>query len=48
MTFIKQYIEKHDKINLSIRKIVRMASRKTVVMKKLSHKLPDFANINDF
>ena len=46
--FIKQYNERHEKINLSIRKIIRMASRKTALIKKLNLSLPDFADIKDF
>lgn len=48
ITFIKQYIEKHEKLNSVIRKIMRMASKKTVIIKKLTKNIPDFVVINDF
>lgn len=48
VTFLKQYIEKHDKINIVIRKIMRMACRKAPLMRKLCLKVPDFVEVNDF
>jgi hypothetical protein len=48
VAFLKQYIEKHEKINIVIRKIMRMACRKTALMKKLLIKVPDFAEVNNF
>ena len=43
VAFLKQYIEKHEKINAVIRKIMRIASRKTEIVKNLCLKVPDFA-----
>ena len=48
IAFIRQYVEKHEKINISIRKIMRAACRKSALIKLLNKKLPDFAEIADF
>lgn len=48
VAFLKQYIEKHEKINMVIRKIMRMASRKTGIVRKLIKDVPDFVEVNNF
>jgi hypothetical protein len=48
VAFIKQYLEKHEKINLVIRKIMRMAVRKTKLILKLTEQLSDFVEIENF
>jgi hypothetical protein len=48
IAFINQYIDKHEKVNLTIRKILRAACRKSKLIKGLTQKLPDFATINEF
>jgi hypothetical protein len=48
VAFLKQYIEKHEKINIVIRKIMRIASRKTDIVRKLCNNVPDFVEVNDF
>lgn len=48
VAFLKQYIEKHEKINSVIRKIMRIASRKTDIVRQLCLKVPDFAQVGNF
>jgi hypothetical protein len=46
--FIKQYIERHEKINQSIRKVMRQACRKGQLIQHLQVKLPNFIEVTDF
>jgi len=46
--FIKQYIERHEKINQSIRKIMRVAGRKGQLIQHLQVRLPNFIEVSDF
>lgn len=48
IAFIRQYVEKHEKINVSVRKIMRVACRKSKIIRLLAEKLPDFAEVDQF
>lgn len=48
IAFIRQYIERNDKINQSIRRIMRAACRKTAIITKLNNCLPNFPIIEQF
>jgi hypothetical protein len=48
IAFIRHYVEKNEKINISIRRIMRAACKKTALIRQLKLKLPDFAVISDF
>jgi len=42
IAFIRQYVEKHEKVNVVIRKIMRMACKKLSMIKTLNKNMPDF------
>ena len=48
IAFIRQYVEKNEKINISVRKIMRVACRKSKIIRLLAQKLPDFAEVDQF
>jgi hypothetical protein len=48
VAFIKQYVEKHERVNIVIRKIMRFAGRRTLIVKQLLTKVPDLADITAY
>jgi hypothetical protein len=48
VAFIKQYVEKHDRVNIVIRKIMRFAGRRTSIVKRLLANVPDLAEIKAY